>query len=890
MSRLETQNIKPWPPLDYFKQLSISFNRYSGLKWRAALLLLLSPLAILSGFFVWQDYKSEHRSTIVEVRGKSALVNAQLEDFLHSVNAVSDLYADHWVEMFPGQTSDQSTMQVQQSNLQEFVKHRPHFSMASITDSSGFSIVSSDDLPDGTRLGPTELYQRANSKGEFASSDVINAPADDTGVILFVQPIYRENSGANQFLVLQSELSVISEALDLGTGFPQSAKAGIFDRDGTVLAGGGPTAPHPGQIVGVDISETELWSQAVTRPNQEWFGEGLDGENRIVFFRYPDSTNWITTVAYSQSDLFQPLLIRLIMYSGVLCVSFAATAYLGELLIRRERSVLANLEHGVEQRTAQLAATNSSLREEINQRTKAQESLVKSEKQQKALVAAIPDLILQIKQDETILNVKSAGDNNLLVIGKEQIGNKISQLLPTETAHLYSNSLLEAFETGTVQQFEHKLPGGDQNRSFEVRMVVSGIDEVVAIVRDVTEQKRLEEEFLLSQKLDSVGRLAGGIAHEFNNLLGAIIGFAALAEARIPSDSPAKGYISDVQEASLRAVDLTSKLLMFSRKKKAVSECILLNELVFDTERLLRPIIGEDIELVFLPGDELWPVCGDQRQIQQVLLNLATNARDAMPGGGKLTIKTANVVASSSRDNGKVSEGQGSYVILTVSDSGVGMTDDVKAHLFEPFFTTKDVGKGTGLGLAICYGIVTQSGGHIEVGSQPSMGTKFTIWLPRTDLPTSSSHSEVVKECSDLPRGNETILVVEDEPLVRKLAVQLLIARGYQVFEAGNGAEAISLVRNQPSTKIDLLLTDVVMPQMGGEELAENLHKMIPDIKVLFMSGYSKGFSSYYQSFGSYGGFIEKPFKPRELELSVRNILDSVEIEEQAPIVSNPRD
>jgi CheY-like chemotaxis protein len=298
-----------------------------------------------------------------------------------------------------------------------------------------------------------------------------------------------------------------------------------------------------------------------------------------------------------------------------------------------------------------------------------------------------------------------------------------------------------------------------------------------------------------------------------------------------------------------------------------------LNELIIETDKLLRPIIGEDIELVILPSPNPELVEADIHQIQQVLVNLATNARDAMPEGGKLVIGTSSVQLGLPQSPAPLGPAQGQLVLLTVTDTGIGMDDEVKAHLFEPFFTTKEVGKGTGLGLSICYGLVSQNNGYIDVESAPNRGTTFKIYLPKVESRVEVLVPEDRLETTGPLPGTETVLLVEDEPMVRTLVSQILRDQGYLVLQAANGVEALSVAQDYRDGQIDLLLSDVVMPQMGGKELAERLLTMLPQIKVLFMSGYTQGSPFYVDGLGFQAELIQKPFPPHVLLMKVRETL-----------------
>jgi PAS domain S-box-containing protein len=401
-----------------------------------------------------------------------------------------------------------------------------------------------------------------------------------------------------------------------------------------------------------------------------------------------------------------------------------------------------------------------------------------------------------------------------------------------------------------------------------------------AIIQDITERKRteeemakLQEELRQSQKMEAIGRLAGGIAHDFNNLLTVIRGYSQLSIIELKEGDPLKGNIEEIQKASQRAVDLTRQLLAFSRRQILDFKVLDLNMLLQDLDKMLRRILGEDIELIYRLAEDLGKVKTDPGQFEQVILNLAVNARDAMPSGGKLIIETANVELDETYARTHIGATPGHYVMVSVSDTGYGMSPGVKEHIFEPFFTTKEKGKGTGLGLSTVYGIVKQSGGYIWADSEPGCGTTFKIYLPRVE-----EEASIIRHREDtihLLYGNETILLVEDEPSVRGLAVRVLREQGYTLLEAANGEEALHIVQEQDDKKINLLLTDVVMPQMGGKELAEKLKTLRPDIKVLFTSGYTDNAIVHHGVLEEGVNFIQKPFTPDALACKVRDVLDA---------------
>jgi CheY-like chemotaxis protein len=357
-------------------------------------------------------------------------------------------------------------------------------------------------------------------------------------------------------------------------------------------------------------------------------------------------------------------------------------------------------------------------------------------------------------------------------------------------------------------------------------------------------------------------------------MLTAINGYSDLILGQLEKDDPLRSKVEDIKKAGERSALLTQQLLAFSRKQVLQTKKLDLNEIVTETTKMLRHVIGEDVELYTSLNSKLGKIEADPGQLSQVIMNLAVNARDAMPTGGKLIIKTNNVYLDEDDPTIHSVSHQGNFVLLSVSDTGEGMDTEVQQHIFEPFFTTKEVGKGTGLGLATVYGIIKQSGGYVSVETKPNEGTTFNIYLPR--VPDDSKVSEENYTPREIPRGTETILLVEDEDMVRSLSREILETYGYRVIEAVNGAEALSIGISADGN-IDLLMTDIVMPQMGGRELAEKLTEKLPHLQVLFTSGYADDPAMQHYVVETTANFIQKPYTPTSLVHKVRDILDSQE-------------
>ena len=396
---------------------------------------------------------------------------------------------------------------------------------------------------------------------------------------------------------------------------------------------------------------------------------------------------------------------------------------------------------------------------------------------------------------------------------------------------------------------------------------------LIGIVMNITDRKHLEDQLRQSQKMEVIGRLAGGVVHDLNNQMMVILGTVNLAIPELSPGHPVRSDLKEILSSGQRAIDLTSRLLAFSRQQIVEPQVLNLNDQLLNLDKMLPRLIGEDIELVILPEPNLGMVQMDPGQFEQVLANLAVNGRDAMPDGGKLIIKTANVTLDDEYARQHAGATPGKYVMLVVRDTGCGMTKEVKEHLFDPFFTTKDQDKGTGLGLSTCCGIVKQSSGHILVYSEPGRGSTFKIYLPCVEGTTDAlPHSE---GAGVLPRGTETVLLVEDEASVRKLVSRMLGKQGYTVFEASNGEEALHVAQEHTCKPIHLLLTDVVMPLMSSRKLVEHLAESRPEMKVLFISGYLDNSIVNHGVLDAGMPFLPKPFTPDVLACKVREVLDT---------------
>jgi two-component system, cell cycle sensor histidine kinase and response regulator CckA len=516
------------------------------------------------------------------------------------------------------------------------------------------------------------------------------------------------------------------------------------------------------------------------------------------------------------------------------------------------------------------------------ERKRAEGRIRESEARLRVLIEQLPAVLWTVDKDLRFTSALGAGLARLKLRPNEIVGVSLQDYFETSDPTFVPFAAHRRALAGEPVTFHVEWKNGSYACHVEPLRGADGEDlGVICMALDITDRKELEERFRQAQKMEAVGRLAGGIAHDFNNLLMVIQGYADLLAERLPAGDPARRSAEQIQMASQRAASLTQQLLAFSRKQILAPKVLSVHTVVSDMEKILRRLIGEDIHLETSSEKDLGLVKADRSQIEQVILNLAVNARDAMPGGGRLTIETANVELDASFARDPQVLAPGNYVMLSVTDSGTGMDTDTQAHIFEPFFTTKEKGKGTGLGLATVYGIVKQSGGYVWVYSEPGLGATFKIYLPRIAEGAGAADREP-SEGRTLARGSsETVLLVEDERGVRELAREYLETSGYRVIEAEDGHTALELA-GMHAGPIDVLLTDVVMPGIGGRELAQRVTQIRPAIKVLYMTGYTDHAIVHHGILESGAVLLQKPFTLATLASKLHEILAVETIHEPA--------
>jgi PAS domain S-box-containing protein len=515
---------------------------------------------------------------------------------------------------------------------------------------------------------------------------------------------------------------------------------------------------------------------------------------------------------------------------------------------------------------------------DITDRKIAERAVIESERKFRAFFESSPDPIYVIDQELRIVDVNGPGCRLVSDKKNKLVGRFFNELAPHDKRSELANNLtkLRRKPSESLAFVVKTVSGMTIDVEIRLSLYFDQDKEVILLhIRDITERKKLEQQLLQSQKMDAIGRLAGGIAHDFNNLLMGILGYCECLLGELPESSIYRDEVVEIEKAGEKAAELTRQLLAFSRKQTIEPTVLKINEIVNDMEKLLARMIGPDIQLKTRKQKNLWLSRCDRTQFEQVIMNLAVNAKEAMPEGGRLIVQTKNISINSG--NALVRKGiqPGDYICVTIRDTGTGMDAAIKSHAFEPFFTTKEVGKGTGLGLATVYGIIVQNNGHIFISSRENKGTVFAIYLPRAE---EKEKSKGMNPSADVENyhGCGKVLLVEDEDVVRSFTRILLTKKGYSVLEASQPEEAIQL-SELPDTDFDLLITDVIMPKMNGQRLALHLRKSRPALKVVFISGYSDEAIDTDFLIDGQACFLQKPFKAEELMDAISGILDPVD-------------
>jgi PAS domain S-box-containing protein len=518
------------------------------------------------------------------------------------------------------------------------------------------------------------------------------------------------------------------------------------------------------------------------------------------------------------------------------------------------------------------------LREQERQRRQAELALRASEERFRALVENSSDAVLLLDAEGRVTYLSHSSHRQLGWKTEEMLGRSIFDFIHPDDREIVSMRMIETLQKPGVlvtQEVRFQHADGTYHVMEGVgvnRLADASVGAIVVNARDISDRRRLEEQLWHAQKMEAVGQLAGGVAHDFNNLLTAILGYCNLVLDEVPKEDPLRPDLEEIRSAGERAAALTRQLLAFSRRQMLQPQTVDVNALVAGMQKLLRRLMSEEVDVVTALAPDVPTVRVDPSSLEQVLVNLAVNARDAMPNGGRLTIETATVELDALYASTHIPIVPGRYVMLAVTDTGLGMDESTRARIFEPFFTTKAQGKGIGLGLATVYGIVKQNGGYIWVYSEPGQGTVFKVYLPPAEAVAITQRPDGSTVDRRRRRGWETVLLVEDEDAVRALAREVLRRHGYVVVEARHGVDALRLAERHPD-EIHLLVTDLVMPHMKGTELAKRLAAERPNMKVLFMSGYTDHVV-LHEELTAGAEFVQKPFTPETLARKVRSVLD----------------
>ena len=788
--------------------------------------------------------------------------------------------------------------------LADLVRKNPQITNLLVADEKGDTWASGLPLKGPINASDRQYFRNAIETGRFSSGEFSIGRLLNKPTLLFGYPL-RDGSGRI------TDVATVSFSLDKYEHYFQAMELapevslGLFDRNGTILYSR-PTLA----LIGKQDRE-DLFRKMTAGPDEGSFeAVGLTGVSRVFAYRKLRLPGESRPYMYVRAGITVSSILErtrkdflfgmgsivaaaiLILLSSILLSKRFVLDKVAALMEATERISRGDLNARVPEIVSggELGELGDAfdkmarrLQEADTERQGAVKELLESETRYHSIFNHGADGIVIIDPDtETPVDFNQQACAQLGYTREEFGGLRIPDidlLEDPEEARAHIRKIMNA----GYDEFEtvHRTKDGER-RNVHVKaqyVLVGGKPLYHCIWRDITDQKRAETEkeklqaqLQQAMKMEAVGRLAGGVAHDFNNLMTVITGYSELLLQKVGKESPMHGEVEEIRRAGERAASLTQQLLAFSRKQIIEPKVVHLDHLVAEMHKMLGRLLGENIELQAITGKSLGSVKVDPGQFQQILMNLAVNARDAMPDGGKIVIETANVELDAAYCAVHPYVNPGRFVMLAVSDTGQGMSEEVKAHIFEPFFTTKETGKGTGLGLATTYGAVHQAGGSIEVYSEVGIGTTFKIYLPRVEEETAKPVKN--DRPTALPGGTETVLLVEDEDIVRNLCVQILERLGYKVLQARNGDEAIAMAQGN-GERIDLLLTDVVMPGMNGAELATQVVLRHPETKVLFTSGYTDDTITRHGILEEGVSFIGKPYTPLTLARKVREVLDT---------------
>jgi PAS domain S-box-containing protein len=870
------------------------FRFFAGLRFRLILLILLTLLPAV-GLILYTGM-TQRRWAALYAQEEALRLSHDLSTNLDQIINLTRQFLEVLAQLPQVQNRDAAACNALFANL----LHRyPAYNVIGATTPDGELFASSLPLPGPANLADTQYFQGVLKKKDFTSAEPKIDRLTGKGSVTCAYPAMDKEGQMRAVVFAALDLAWLREMTPVAQ-LSAGSELFIINRQGKILG----RYPDPQPWVGKSLQEKEIVRTILNRRQGTAEERGIDGVSRLYAFTPLADVNSgaFVAVGIPTKNVYGPanqILVGNLMALGVVLILALGMAYLfaHKFILRRMGglvSVAQQLAAGdLSARTGvtspagefdQVACALDEMAEALQtreaERLQTEQKLQEISQKLQALFRASPGAIF-VLDPEGLVKIWNPTAEYLFGWKVEEV---LDQQLPIVQENIQGSFRLlkglglqgEAFsgvELG-LQRKDGSLIEVSLSTA-PLRDTEGNITGIMAIAVDLTAHKQLETQLIQAQKMEAVGRLAGGVAHDFNNFLTAMMSYGDLLLHSVREDDPLHRYTEEILKAADRASVLTRQLLAFSRKQVLEPKIINLNDVVEDVKKMLLRLIGEDLDLVTVLAPDLGLVKTDPGHIEQVILNLAINARDAMPQGGKLTIETANVFLDEAYARSHVEVRPGPYELLAISDNGTGMDAETVAHIFEPFFTTKEPGKGTGLGLATVYGIVKQSGGHIWVYSEPGHGTTFKIYFPRAEEEKATPSAEM----PDIAlHGRETILVVEDEDVLRSLICKELRAYGYTVLEAPQGTEALKICEQHQGT-IHLALIDVIMPQMSGRTLAERLEPLAPEIKVLYMSGYTQDTIAHHGMLSKEVFFIEKPFNPATLASKVRRVLDAAPIQ-----------
>lgn len=765
----------------------------------------------------------------------------------------------------------------------------PYYENIFVIDREGWVRCSAVAQKRPSYAGDRSYFKEVMKTGKFTVGEVQIGRITKKPVIVIAYPV--KNYSDRQIGMVGAAISLlrVKEIFD-HLQLRENEVVTLIDQKGRIIS----SSSESGTLALKDVSE-EKWFKEIVRKGSGAFEVWYFGAERLTAVSSPSKVKWYASVGVPSKEIFSPIrkdILRSISFSLLILVLALAISWLfGTRIV----SPLSRLAHGarelsagrlgikVEVRTGDeledLAGSFNQMSVEIKER---EEALREGEEHFRSLVQSAVDGIISADSSGKIISWNRGAENIFGYAEEGVILKPLTILMPERYREAHQKGFERMHSTG-----ESRIAGkiielyglrkdGDEF-PLEISLSLWKFHEetfCTAIVRDITEHKKLEEQLRHTQKMEAIGQLAGGIAHDFNNMLNVIIGFGSLMEMNMNDDDPNRAHLKEILSAGERATHLTKGLLAYSRKQIIDLKSENLNEIIRAVEKFLRRIIGEDIELKTILSDKELIAMVDSSQIQQVIMNIATNARDAMPDGGELIIETGIVQMDEEYIKMHGYGERGMYALLSITDTGIGMDEITMKRVFEPFFTTKEIGGGTGLGLSIVYGIIKQHGGFINVYSEPGRGTTFKIYLPF--IKSEFEEAGTIKEIAPYPAGGtEMVLIAEDDEAVRKLIRDVLERFGYKVIAAEDGEDAIEKFRENKE-EIRLLLLDLIMPRKSGKNVYEEIKEIKPDIKAIFLSGYTADILFKRGILDEGLDFIHKPFSPREILRKVREVLDSI--------------